>query len=101
LTHPSPFWAGPVLKAPQVTVVGWTRPSRSESPGMGSMSLVDVRQLDVQAAARKALDAIPPSPQVLLHFDIDVLQARECRRRISRIPRDSLCRKPRLCWVCC
>jgi arginase len=77
LTHPSPFWAGPALKAPQVTVVGWTRPSRSESAGMGSMSLVDIRQPDVQAAARKALDAIPPSAQVLLHFDIDVLQARE------------------------
>jgi arginase len=77
LTHPSPFWAGPVLRASQVTVVGWTRPSRSESVGMGSMSLAEVRQLGVQAAARKALDAIPPSAQLLLHFDIDVLQARE------------------------
>jgi arginase len=77
LTHPSPFWAGPVVKASQVTVVGWTRPSRSESAGMASISLADMRQLGVQAAARKALDAIPPSAQVLLHFDIDVLQARE------------------------
>ena len=28
LTHDSPFWAGPVLSVSQVSVVGWSNPSR-------------------------------------------------------------------------
>jgi arginase len=75
LTQASPFWAGPVLKASQVTVIGWTRPPRSEHAGMAAISLVDVRRLGAQEAARSALEAIPVSASVLLHFDIDVLRA--------------------------
>jgi arginase len=75
LTQASPFWAGPVLKASQVTVVGWTRPPRSEHAGMAAISLADVRRLGAPTAARSALEAIPASASVLLHFDIDVLRA--------------------------
>jgi arginase len=43
LTHSSAFWAGPPLQPSQVTVVGWTSPSRSEGGEVGSWSLADVR----------------------------------------------------------
>jgi len=74
LTHPSPFWAGPVLKPSQVTVIGWTKPSQSREVGTASMSLKDLRQMDMQGAARNILEAIPPSAAILLHFDIDVVR---------------------------
>ncbi|HMD20374.1 MAG TPA: arginase family protein, partial [Alloacidobacterium sp.] len=74
LTHPSPFWAGPVLKPSQVTVIGWTKPSQSPEAEPASMSLKDLRQMGMQAAARKILEVIPPSVAILLHFDIDVMR---------------------------
>jgi arginase len=77
LTHRSPFWAGPPLQPSQVTVVGWTSPSRSEQAGVRSLSLADVRGSGPRAAARQALDAIPASASILLHFDIDVFQKRD------------------------
>jgi arginase family enzyme len=77
LTHPSPFWAGPTLKASQVTVLGWTRPPQSTDVPLNSMSLKNIRQLGAEAAARKALQAIPPSASILLHFDIDVIGQHE------------------------
>src|SRR5579862_1634703 len=66
LTHPSPFWAGPVLKPSQVTVIGWTKPSQSPEPAISSMSLKDLREMGMQATARKILEAIPPSAAILL-----------------------------------
>jgi arginase len=75
LTQTSPFWAGPVLKASQVTVIGWTRPPRSEHAGMAAVSLAEVRRLGAETVARSALEFIPASASVLLHFDIDVLRA--------------------------
>lgn len=77
LTHDSPFWAGPPLRPSQVSVFGWTNPSRSNQSGLGSTSLAEVRRLGPQAAARQILQAIPASAAVLLHFDIDVLQKQE------------------------
>jgi arginase len=77
LTHDSPFWAGPPIRPSQVTVIGWTSPSRSEPRGMGSTSLADVRRSGPREAARRALDAIPASAPILLHFDIDVVQQRD------------------------
>ena len=41
------------------------------------MSLADVRRLGPREAARRALQAIPPSAAVLLHFDIDVVQEQD------------------------
>jgi arginase len=77
LTHGSPFWKGPPLRPSQVTVIGWNSPSRSEQAGMGSLSLADVRRSGPQAAARLALEAIPASASVLVHFDVDVFQKRD------------------------
>jgi arginase len=77
LTHDSPFWTGPPLRPSQVTVFGWSNPSRSKEPGTGSISLADMRRLGPGEAARKALEAIPESAAVLLHFDIDVLRKKD------------------------
>lgn len=77
LMHDSPFWAGPPLRPSQVSVVGWTNPSRSKQSGLVSISLADVRRLGPQAAARQVLQAIPASSPLLLHFDIDVLQKKD------------------------
>jgi arginase len=76
LTHDSPFRSGPTLQPSQVTVIGWTIPSRSQD-AVGSVSLTDVRRLGPGEAARQALAAIPNSAHILLHFDIDVFQERE------------------------
>jgi arginase len=76
LTHSSPFWEGPTLKVSQVTVIGSTRPSRVETAAVTSIPLAEVRRLGDEKAAQKVLRAIPASAAVLLHFDIDVLQAR-------------------------
>ena len=77
LTNPSPFWSGPALWPSQVTVIGWSNPSRSNQVGMGSISLTDIRRSGPREAARQALAAIPQSAPILLHFDIDVFQKLE------------------------
>ncbi len=79
LTHGSAFWSGPPLRSSQVTVIGWSNPSRSEpaGAGVGSMSLVEMRRSGLGQAARQALAAIPDSASILVHFDIDVFQKRE------------------------
>ncbi len=74
LTHDSPFWSGPPLRPSQVTVMGWSNPSRSALPGIGSMSLADVRRSGIAQAARQAMEAIPAKASILLHLDIDVFQ---------------------------
>ena len=71
LTHDSPFWTGPPLRPSQVSVFGWTNPSRSKLPGT---SLADMRRSGPREAARQTLQRIPASASILLHFDIDVLQ---------------------------
>jgi arginase len=85
LTHASPFWTGPPLRPSQVTVIGWTNPARSEHAGMSSMSLADVRRSGPREAARQALDAIPASTPIGLHFDIDVLQKRDMPEHAGRL----------------
>ncbi|MGH7300466.1 MAG: arginase family protein [Candidatus Rokuibacteriota bacterium] len=74
LTHASPFWAGPPLRPSQVTVIGATGASLSGPAGLRSLSLADVRRAGPREAARQALEAVPASAAVLLHFDIDVLR---------------------------
>jgi arginase len=77
LTHASPFWAGPVLRPEQVSVIGWTSPSRSAAPGMGSISLAELRRTGPKQAATRALASVPASAAVLLHFDTDVVARNE------------------------
>ena len=77
LTHDSPFWAGPPLRPSQVTVIGASSASLSDQAGMRSLSLADVRRLGPHEAARRALQAIPPSAAVLLHLDVDVVQKQD------------------------
>jgi arginase len=76
LTHESPFWAGPPLQASQVTVIGATESSRSDVE-VRSLPLDDVRRAGPEAAARRALQAIPPSAALLLHLDVDVIRQQE------------------------
>jgi arginase len=77
LTHGAPFWSGPPLRPSQVTVIGWSSPSRSAQPGMGSVSLADVRRDGPREVARRALDTVPGSASILLHLDVDVLRQRD------------------------
>jgi arginase len=73
ITNPSPFWSGPPLRSSQVTVVGWSKPSRSPEQGVNSVSLADVRRVGAARAIREVLAAIPSSATILVHFDVDVL----------------------------
>lgn len=77
LTNPSPFWAGPVLKPSQVTVVGWSVPSRSPDAKADSLSLAEIRQSGIRESAARLLERIPPSADILIHLDIDVLTKQE------------------------
>jgi arginase len=77
LTHPSPFWVGPVLKSSQITVVGWTNASHAEPGRVGSVSREEVERLGATAAAKQILAGIPADASILLHFDIDVMRASE------------------------
>jgi arginase len=72
LVNESPFWAGPVLKPQQVTVVGWSNGARTAHAGMGSVSLEEVRRAGAAEAARKALATVPAGASILVHLDIDV-----------------------------
>jgi arginase len=77
LTHHSPFWAGPPLEPSQVTVIGSSSASLSDQVGLRSFPLAHVRRLGPRETGRQALQAIPPSAAVLLHFDIDVMQEQD------------------------
>jgi arginase len=77
LTNASPFWSGPTLRPSQVTVIGWSNPSRSTQPGFGSLPLAEVRRSGPREAARQVLASIPESASLLLHFDVDVFQKLE------------------------
>jgi arginase len=73
----SPFRAGPTLRPSQITVIGWSDDLHSPDMGLQSLPLAEVRRLGPGEAARQALQAIPASASILLHFDIDVLNKQE------------------------
>ena len=73
LTTASPFWAGPVLNKSQITVVGWSVPSKSPGEQVASLSLSDIRKTGIRQSAARALERIPSSADILIHLDIDVL----------------------------
>jgi arginase len=92
--HGEPFRAGPGLKPSNVSVIGWTNGSATstgaaaganrgahsgdgENSGMRSYSLADIRRAGARATAQRALDAIPKSASIVLHFDIDVFKQSE------------------------
>jgi arginase len=76
-TQASPFRAGPALRPSQVTVIGWSDDLQSAPMGLQSLPLAEVRRLGPGEAARQALQAIPASAPILLHFDIDVLNKQD------------------------
>jgi arginase len=76
-TQASPFRAGPSLRPSQVTVIGWSDDLQSAPMGLQSLPLAEVRRIGPGEAARQALQTIPASAPVLLHFDIDVLNKQE------------------------
>jgi arginase len=73
LTHPSHFWTGPVVDPSQVTVLAWHDFPTAQESGIRSFPLAQVRQKGPREIARQALQAIPESASILLHFDVDVL----------------------------
>jgi len=77
LTNASPFWAGPVLKPSQVTVVGWSVHSRSNGEKADSLSLADLKKNGIRESATRVLERIPSSTDILIHLDIDVLTKQE------------------------
>jgi arginase family enzyme len=77
LTNSSPFWAGPVLNPSQVTVVGWSVPSKSPGEPVASVSLAEIRKTGIGPCVKRLLDRIPSSADILLHLDIDVLTKEE------------------------
>jgi arginase family enzyme len=77
LTRGGPFWGGPALRPAQVTVIGWTTPSQSPQPSMGSVSLADLRRAGARETAQRVLQAVPPAASILLHLDIDVFRRAE------------------------
>jgi arginase len=76
-TQASPFRAGPTLRPSQVTVIGWSDDLHSAQMGLQLLPLAEVRRLGPGEAARQALQAIPASAPILLHFDIDVLNKQD------------------------
>jgi arginase len=74
LTHAAPFWTGPPLAPPRVTVIGASAPAQS-TPAPLAVSLADVRRAGARDAARRALDAVAPSAAILVHLDIDVFNS--------------------------
>jgi arginase len=77
LTNDSAFWAGPALRPANVSVIGWSSPSLSPKSGVGSISLAEIRRAGPVEAAQRALQKVPASASILLHFDSDVVQAPE------------------------
>ena len=77
LTNSSAFWAGPVLKPFQVTVVGWSVPSRSPGERADSLSLAELRKNGIRESVTRLLERIPPSADILIHFDTDALTKQE------------------------
>ena len=77
LTNDSPFWGGPALRPANVSVIGWSSASRSAKSGVRSISLAEVRRDGPFAVAQHMLQMIPASASIILHFDSDVVQARE------------------------
>ena len=73
LTHDSPFSTGPALDPSRVTVIGCDDVRASTR----SVPVAEIRRLGPAAAARQALDALPSSASVVLHFDIDVMRHEE------------------------
>lgn len=73
ITHASPFCSGPRLRPAQVTVLGWTKPSRCSEVGVNAVSLEEIRRRGAGTVIREILTAIPASANILVHFDTDVL----------------------------
>jgi arginase len=73
LTNPSPFWSGPVLNKSQVTVVGWSMPSKSPGERVPSLSLSEIRTNGIRQSVTRVVERIPSSADILIHLDIDVL----------------------------
>jgi arginase len=77
ITKDSPFRPGTPLHPSQVTVVGWSNPSKSNQLQLGSVSLKEIRRAGPRESAQKILQSIPPSAPILVHLDIDVFQKNE------------------------
>jgi arginase len=73
ITHESPFWNGPLLDPPQITIIGWHDEQGADYTSMGPYSFAQVREIGPREVGRRALALIADAAPILLHFDIDVL----------------------------
>lgn len=74
LARGAPFRDGPSLDPARITVLGATTPALSDLPGLRAVPLDDLRRVGAASAARRVLEAIPPSAAILLHFDTDAIR---------------------------
>jgi hypothetical protein len=76
-TQASPFWAGPLIKPSQVTVIGCGDALPAKQTGMPSVSVAEAQRKGPGEAARRVLQATPAAVSILLHIDIDGLNMHE------------------------
>jgi arginase family enzyme len=72
LMNESPFWAGPILSAPQVTVIGPSAAATSPGATPRALPLSEVRRMGPEAAAQHALAGVREDARIVVHLDIDV-----------------------------
>ncbi len=77
LARGAPFRDGPALDPSRIIVLGATTPAQSDLPGLRAVELDELRRLGAVATARRALDAIPASAAILVHFDTDSIRRRD------------------------
>jgi len=73
LTNNSPFCAASVPPE-NVTVIGWTKGPFTGSSKIASVPINEVRGRAAGERARRLLAGIPQTTNILVHFDIDVIQ---------------------------
>jgi arginase len=89
VTTPSPLWTGPRLDPEAITVVGC-----AELQDLGlPIQVIDAAAVaeDPTGSAAAALARVPDDAEVLVHFDVDVLNAREMPAAYSPNPQGLPC----------
>jgi arginase len=89
VTTPSPLWTGPRLDPEAITVVGC-----AELQDLGlPIQVIDAAAVaeDPTGSAAAALAGVPDDAEVLVHFDVDVLNARDMPAAYSPNPQGLPC----------
>jgi arginase len=89
LTTPTPLWTGPRLDPEAIAVVGCTELQGLELP----IQVIDAAAVaeDPTGSVAAALAGVPDDADILVHFDVDVLNAREMPAAYSPNPHGLPC----------